>query len=343
LNQPPPPDPVPMTPVWVTSTPMGATVMLDGREVGKTPFEGLVPYGPHTFGMALPGFRPWSRRATLQTAFQVPIEGALVPENADQPVEVPHGPAQAQEKPMTEAPEGPVAEAPEQSKYDIHWPLREFTISAKLHTIPILERTTARIELDPKTVYLVTLSGRLSYGHSRSTSTYALLLEGDNVADKDRLTWMSKPRRITGAVAMRLFVFDDEPADNEGHITVTLFKTKYEPSRVVALKPESLALPIGPTERVRVDGLDATHKYLLTFHDFDAKVGKGAPRSVFCRREAPSVEPPQKAIMQLPFTFHGEVVGVSALECFFLDLNENKSAGEIQVDLVDRTLEDQKK
>jgi hypothetical protein len=35
------------------------------------------------------------------------------------------------------------------------------------------------------------------------------------------------------------------------------------------------------------------------------------------------------------------MTGIQGLDCFFFDLNVNKSAGEIQVDFADRTLEDQ--
>jgi serine/threonine protein kinase len=333
-----------LTPVWVSSTPAGALVMLDGQEVGRTPFQGFVPLGPHTFGMALKGYRPWSKRLTMQSATRVPVDAKLIPEGGDVPVEAPHpgtAEANANNKPITQEPDASVVVEKQEDPYERHWPLRLFTVKAELHTVVALDKPTARIELDPKTAYQVTVNGRLSYAPELSTNTFLMLLEGDNVPDKERLTWFTKSRRVSGATALRLFVFDDNPDDNEGKVSVTLFKTKYEPSKVIMLKPQSLALAVDPKERMRVTQLDPTHRYVLTFHAFDAKVGKGAPHNLFCIRESPEPETVQHATLMLPFTFDGEMTGIKSLECFFLDLNPNKSAGEIQVDFADRTLEEQ--
>jgi hypothetical protein len=161
------------------------------------------------------------------------------------------------------------------------------------------------------------------------------------VPDKERLTWFTKPRRISGAKAMRFFVFDDDASDNEGKVTVTLFKSKYEVPRTLTLKPESLGLVVGEKDRMRVGKLNPEHVYVLDFHNFDAKVGKGAPKSLFCLRDAPEPESPQTQTLMLPFNYSGDMTGIQGLDCFFFDLNVNKSAGEIQVDFADRTLEDQ--
>ena len=49
----------------VLSTPVGATVAIDGRAVGQTPFTGELPLGAHRVALELPGYVEASRELTL--------------------------------------------------------------------------------------------------------------------------------------------------------------------------------------------------------------------------------------------------------------------------------------
>jgi hypothetical protein len=53
--KPPPPPPAVIT-ITVESTPVGAMVTVDGKEIGVTPMKADIPPGPHRLGLAKEGF-----------------------------------------------------------------------------------------------------------------------------------------------------------------------------------------------------------------------------------------------------------------------------------------------
>jgi hypothetical protein len=55
------------TPAEVTSTPPGATVSVDGIEVGQTPWDGVIPAGRPTVTLSLEGHRTIERRPRIDT------------------------------------------------------------------------------------------------------------------------------------------------------------------------------------------------------------------------------------------------------------------------------------
>jgi formylglycine-generating enzyme required for sulfatase activity len=58
-----------LTPAWadftLASTPAGATVSVDGKTLGTTPFTGELIHGARKIGVTLKGYKPWSRAITV--------------------------------------------------------------------------------------------------------------------------------------------------------------------------------------------------------------------------------------------------------------------------------------
>lgn len=58
-----------LTPAWadftLASTPAGATVSVDGKTLGTTPYTGELIHGARKIGVTLKGYKPWSRAITV--------------------------------------------------------------------------------------------------------------------------------------------------------------------------------------------------------------------------------------------------------------------------------------
>jgi serine/threonine protein kinase len=321
--------PVTVTPVLVTSRPSGVPVSVDGFHAGVTPYEGTLPFGEHLFEISVEGFQPWARKVTLQGSWQVPIDAKLLRDGeAPEPDEP--------KKPRGAEPDEP--SRPDDTDCERHWPTHSFTVKAALHTVVALGKLgMGHADLDPRAGYQVSVNGKLTWKKGRSTSTFLLLLEGDAVPEGQRLTWITKTKHVSGATGLRVFVFDENPDDNDGHVTVGIFKSEFDIPDTVQLTPTMAAMAIAPDERVRLSGLNPAHRYGLSFHNSAAKAGPGMPAQLVCLRETPKDEPITKSTLLLPFTFDGELTGMSAISCFFLDLAANQSSGEVRIDVTDNS------
>jgi hypothetical protein len=62
----------------VVSRPSGAQVILDGRDVGRTPLSlAAVPEGPHAVRLDLAGFKPWSTTVEVQPGQRMRVAASL--------------------------------------------------------------------------------------------------------------------------------------------------------------------------------------------------------------------------------------------------------------------------
>jgi hypothetical protein len=66
--------------VTVTSKPCGATIYIDGIEVGRTPMSFPMPTGRYTLFLLAPGHQQYTQRILVPDA-PLKIEASLVPEN----------------------------------------------------------------------------------------------------------------------------------------------------------------------------------------------------------------------------------------------------------------------
>jgi hypothetical protein len=66
--------------VTVTSKPCGATIYIDGIEVGRTPMSFPMPTGRYTLILLAPGHQQFTQRILVPEA-PLKIEASLVPES----------------------------------------------------------------------------------------------------------------------------------------------------------------------------------------------------------------------------------------------------------------------
>jgi hypothetical protein len=64
--------------VTVTSKPCGATIYIDGIQVGRTPMSFPMPTGGYTLVLVAPGHRPYAQRILVPDA-PIEIQADLVP------------------------------------------------------------------------------------------------------------------------------------------------------------------------------------------------------------------------------------------------------------------------
>jgi hypothetical protein len=60
-----------------STTPAGADIVLDGKYVGSTPSEIVIPVGPHTVVYTLSGFASWKRDLTVLPASELHVSAVL--------------------------------------------------------------------------------------------------------------------------------------------------------------------------------------------------------------------------------------------------------------------------
>ena len=66
--------------VSVSSNPCGATIYIDGIQVGRTPMSFPMPKGRYTLFLLAPGHQPFAQRILVPDA-PLKVEAKLVPEN----------------------------------------------------------------------------------------------------------------------------------------------------------------------------------------------------------------------------------------------------------------------
>jgi serine/threonine protein kinase len=333
-----PPPKLPKTPVWATSVPAGAEVTVDGNPAGRAPMDGMLVEGTYTFGMALPGYRPWTKRVTIVGPRQIHVEGQLVPENGDKPeeAEIP-GEVRPPDGPITElaVDAGIVINADKKHVY--HWPMRSFSVWPEYHTLPLSQYRMFSYDLEPDTVYQVSTNGSLDLGaHLGKTSAVMYYLDGEKLEPKDRSGYLTPtPKTIRKASKLYAWVFDDEPSDNKGRLSFTFRISKYIPERYASFKPEEHVVVPASTDTLTIDGLQPDHTYSLVFRPDSPRVMGAAPAGLFCIHDTPKPKPIQKRYVLYPLKFTGDLTGVTSITCMFLAWENHATGGVLEVDIDD--------
>ncbi len=328
------------TPVWATSVPPGAEIAIDGKQVGKAPMDGMLAEGTYTFGMQLDGYRPWTKRVTITGNRQVHVEAQLVPSEGDQPTEpelpkLPTGPAGPVTTEAVDA--GIVLDA--DIKHVYNWPLRSFSIWPQHHTLPLSQYKVFELDLDSDTTYQLTTSGSVDLGPKLGrTSAFMYYLEGEKVDPKERFGYLSPTAKaIRNATKLYGWVFDDDPSDNKGKISINIRISKYIPERFATFVAEEHTLAPASTDVVKLDGLKADHQYLLVFRSDSPRVMGQVPQNVLCIHETPKPKPINKKYVWYPLRHTGKIdlTGVTGMTCMFLAWDNTGTTGLLEVDIDD--------
>ncbi|HEX8539671.1 MAG TPA: protein kinase, partial [Cystobacter sp.] len=211
----------PMGPLWLTSTPPGASVKLNGKDVpGVTPL--FVPDVPltqaSTIVLTLPGYRTWTKRFTPTTSDKPTLNAVF------EPLEEPPPPPEPPPAPAAAAPE------PDLSRNAVDYPTRLFVLRPRYNAFVVDGLDTASIELNPRVAYAVSTDGSasLASGRGGATSTLAYFAEGDNLpADESFGLLGASTRTLKGVRRLHVFLLDDDLADNSGSVRVNLRQSQF--------------------------------------------------------------------------------------------------------------------
>ncbi|SEU30858.1 serine/threonine-protein kinase [Stigmatella erecta] len=355
----------PMATVWVTSTPPGAAVELNGRMVkGKTPLfvNGFVIDEANTVVLTLPGRLPWTKRFTPDGRENPPLHAELqkdpsagepptAPAEGTPPVPEKASPADAggaavaavpPETPPGEAPASPPGEDPNREFREVLYPTRLLVLRTQYNALPLPEYTTASVELNPGTTYSLHTEGGAAYTEGSPTSnTLAYFLEGDLPADDSFGLLSGAARSIKGAKRLHVFALDETGLeDNRGTVRVQLFESKWKPPRYLVFEAQKHALPLKPEHQMALRGLNPKSTYLFTVRDDFAELrsgAKGRVRRVLCLERGADAEKSRRTYRVLEVGKRYQLDGLETLRCTFPDTRVEDNEGALAVDLVDVT------
>jgi serine/threonine protein kinase len=339
--------------LWLTSTPPGASVKINGRDVsGVTPLvvRGVTLDEANTLILTLPGYRPWTKRFTPTNETEPPMHAELErlapePPATPQPAtatDTPSATADGGTQAVAAAPEsGPAAVAPDLKYNEVTYPTRLFVLRPKHNAVPLEKYGTASIELNPGASYSVSTSGGVSLqaGRGGSMGTVAYYVEGDNVPADDSFGLLGAgARTIKGARRLHVFLLDDDREDNSGTLRVNLRQSQWVPPRTLAFDATQDALVLKPEHQHVLRGLNPDAIYLLTVRDDFAELRSGAPgrtRRVLCAESSEKSARRNHRLLEAGKRY--QLTGADTLRCTFPDSRVEDNAGALEVDIVDVT------
>jgi serine/threonine protein kinase len=354
----------PVTTIWVTSKPEGATVTLNGQPVkGQTPLHvpGFILKEANTLVLTAPGHLAWTRRFTPLNAAEPPIHADLkratteppAPPPAPKPVVVAAAatpdagtaPAPDAGSSALAADDGTDFVSPDGERLDFHkaeYPTRLVVLRTAYNALPILEYPTATLELNPNTSYTVRTDGGAAYtANSPTSSSLAFFLEGDLPVDESFGVLSGAARTIKGAKRIHVFAFDENGLDdNRGTIRVQFTESKWKPPRNLIFDPQKHALPLKAEHQLELRGLNPKSLYLFTVRDDFAELApgpKGRIRRVLCMERSSASLDSRRTYRLLEAGKRYQLDGLETLRCAFPDTKLGNNQGAIEVDLVDIT------
>ncbi len=353
-------------PLWISTTPEGATVKLNGKDIpGNTPLIVQAVLGEaNTVVLTVPGYRPWTRRFTPTVAeppMSVKLErldGKILgpAEPGPKPIEpapTPGEPSPTKDNPTiiisppktTEPVAQPEQPAPEQTEplakvdpdfYEMNYPTRLITLRPYYNAFPVGEYPAATIDLGGAG-YAVWTEGSvvLRDGRGGSSNILAYFAEGDDLAADDSFGLLSaSPRIIKGARKLHVFVLDDDESDNRGTIRVHLRQSDWVAPRQLTFSAEENAVVLKREHQFTLRKLNPKATYLFTVRDDFAELrpsAKGEVNQVLCLEDGPKRRTHRLFLVGKRYL----VNGVQQLTCTYPDTNTHNNQGAIAMDVVD--------
>jgi serine/threonine protein kinase len=349
--------------LWLTSTPVGASVQLNGQDVGAvTPLivKGVTLHQANTLILSLPGHRPWTKRFTPTEEASPPLHAELerikeepAPAGATASTGTSAGTGTSTSPPSAtpeDAGTAAVAEtAPEDtatksaSLYNVvDYPVRMFVLRTQYNAFPLGKYGTASIELNPGASYSVSTQGSatLQEGRGGSTSTLVYYAEGENVPANESYGLLGAAgRTIKGARRLHVFLLDDDRDDNSGTVRVHLRQSKWVAPRQLTFDATRDALVLKPEHQLVVRGLNPDALYLLTVRDDYPELrpgAKGRTRRVLCVESSQTSARRNHRLLESGKRF--QLTGADTLRCTYPDTEVGDNAGALEVDIVDMTV-----
>jgi hypothetical protein len=264
------------------STPPGASVTLDGRDVRAvtpTTITGLEGARPYRIGLTRDGFEPWSEEVRVERGRRAVLDATLVP--------LPESPPQV-------AP--PAAPVPPPATTALSWPVERFEVDATRHRLDLSRSGALALPLDPTRTYRVTLAR----GPTLGWSFFAV-----NAAGAQSGGFSSRPLEMKGVT--RLFAFHvPESAlgavgEDERSPRPLLLEGGAGAKRRVA-HPVPARLDFPASARVTVTGLAPSAAYELTLRPGAAPLTGGATQQVVAGHPSAGLVPLRVGV---PWRFTG--------------------------------------
>jgi eukaryotic-like serine/threonine-protein kinase len=336
--------------LWVTSSPPGATITVDGAPGGKTPAAAIVRPGEHTVTLELAGYAPWKKTVSAKGEGSVNVSAEL--ELVGTAAAADAGPAAEAEADAGAA--AVVAVAPDEPASPVEppkpppvavgeanfvkWPKRNHTLRLAKMALPLDAYEPLRIELNPKTSYQLSTQGSVGLGAGKTANAllYFLELEGPGAGKVGVLT--PSPKVVKGARAIRVFLFDDDLSDNTGKMRVVARVSQYVPEKLYTFEAAKNVLVPKPEHQYRIEGMSEATEYLV-FSRLDMpslnKNPQGRATEVLCITEGEKPRPLSKAAHLIQFGAKVTLEGSTALSCFFPDDLTEDNSGSVELDIVD--------
>ncbi|MFT3838213.1 MAG: serine/threonine-protein kinase [Myxococcaceae bacterium] len=322
--------------VWLSTKPAGATVTIDGKNVGVTPVETTVPAGIHNIAVTMKGYRPWTHREPIRPLGKyAPQTIALEPDGTIEipPEVVDAGPAKVPDKMAAN-------NDPATAKNEGSWPLRLFVVRLQSDTLPLNEYQTATYDMNPKTAYQISTDGSYTLSGNRRTSDLYYYLEGPTIAQKARFGVL-KPAGMTvkNATKMHVFMLDDHPEAAKGEMRINIRISQYVAPTSFSFDAALNTFAPTKLQRYHLGGLNPSSEYLLTLRPDEPEVDEtknGSVTEVFCRLE--NAGPPQNPMAANRFWEVGKrarITGATDAYCMIPDVSPENNSGAIEIDIVD--------
>jgi serine/threonine protein kinase len=343
--------------VQLTSTPPGAAVEVDNQHApGLTPLiiSNLAADRAHRIRVSLAGMQPWTQYVEPSRGSTVFVHAQLEPGRATSktpapepapppPPEAPATPEPRAIAPPVETPEPPTVSvvAGSDERRDVTFPFTgPLVLSARDQACLIPKTQAARMELDPTKTYRLWVEGRESLFY---------YLQGKDVPASDSSGVLtSKSRTVRHVHTLYAFTLVGAATPPSGPFKVRVLERGERSPQVLLVNPQDNAVQPDRDDRLKIRGLDPTHRYELTLKDgatparlSDGKNGH-AGHVLFAQNTEFTAASNRKVntddgVRALDVGSKYEVTGADHFIVFFADDNRDDNEGTMTLELVDLT------
>ncbi|RKH37053.1 PEGA domain-containing protein, partial [Corallococcus sicarius] len=235
--------------VELSSSPAGATIRVDGRELSETT-PTLISQLPsdveHVLEVSLPGQVPWSQRVKAERGTTLAVHARLTPKRPPAPRANPRASTgQAATSGARYAEGGP------------------FVLSATAHAFRVPQSVAARMRLDPSRTYGLRVEGRVSLGGPMPVAQAAYFLEGGEALPAIDSFGVVGGEEVLlqNTSVLYVFLWDGHPDDNRGALHVHVREQTSGAVTTLLLDPRRYSVAPTEQEAFTLRELDAATTY----------------------------------------------------------------------------------
>ncbi|RKH19591.1 PEGA domain-containing protein [Corallococcus sp. CA047B] len=230
--------------VELSSSPAGATIRVDGRELKETTptlVTQLQADTEHMLEVSLPGMVPWNQRVKAERGTTLAVHARLTPKR----------PAAARALTRLESPD---------ALYRSGGP---FMLSADAHAFRVPPSAAARMRLDPSRTYGLRANGHVSLGGPMPVTQAAYFLEGGAALPaRDSFGVVGTDEvLVQNASVLYVFLWDGRAYDNRGALQVHVREQASGAITTLLLDARRHAVSLPPHEGFTLRELDASTTY----------------------------------------------------------------------------------